>query len=100
MKVVSMKGQVVDMTQILAQHEETVAIGNARMNARGDLLGPGGRIVKTRDQVAMEFNSAAHGVKKVSLKELQPDTFQTPTEFAEEMKKKTTPKRTIVDKED
>jgi hypothetical protein len=30
-------------------------VGNARMNARGDELGAGGKIVKTREQILQDY---------------------------------------------
>lgn len=51
----SANGKVVDMDQLRQKHETTVAVGNIRVNARGDELGPGGTIVKTRDEQLREF---------------------------------------------
>lgn len=49
------QGKVIDFDAILLQNEETIAIGNQKVNARGDELGPGGKIVKTRAQVMEEY---------------------------------------------
>ena len=46
----SLQGKLVDMELLAQKHELTPAVGNARVNARGDELGTGGRIVKTREQ--------------------------------------------------
>ena len=43
----TMQGKLVDMDKLMQKHELTQAVGNANMNARGDKLGPGGKIVKT-----------------------------------------------------
>jgi hypothetical protein len=51
----SMQGKIVDMELLSQKHELAPAIGNARMNARGDLLGPGGKIVKKREDVMAEY---------------------------------------------
>lgn len=51
----SANGKVVDMDQLRQKHETVVAVGNIRVNARGDELGPGGKIVKTRDEQLREF---------------------------------------------
>jgi hypothetical protein len=51
----SMQGKTVDM-ELLAQKNELVpAIGNARMNARGDELGPGGKIVRRREDILATY---------------------------------------------
>jgi hypothetical protein len=49
------QGKVVDFDAILLQNEEAIAIGNQKVNARGDELGPGGKVVKTRAQVMEEY---------------------------------------------
>jgi hypothetical protein len=50
------RGEVVDMDMVRLANESTIAIGNMRTNARGDELGPGGKIVKTRAQVMAEYH--------------------------------------------
>jgi hypothetical protein len=50
----SANGKVVDMNKLAMQNETTVAVGNIRVNARGDLLGPGGTIIKTHEEVVSE----------------------------------------------
>lgn len=47
----SMQGKTVDMDLLRQRNELTPAVGNARVNARGDELGPGGKIVKKREDV-------------------------------------------------
>lgn len=48
-------GRYLDINALKIQQENAIAVGNSRMNARGDLLGSGGQIVKTRDQIMTEF---------------------------------------------
>jgi hypothetical protein len=50
----SMQGKEVDMGKLMNQNEMTVAVGNVKVNARGDILGAGGQIVKTREEVLRE----------------------------------------------
>jgi hypothetical protein len=47
----SMQGKTVDMHKLIKENEMTVAVGNMKVNARGDELGEGGRIVRTREQL-------------------------------------------------
>lgn len=54
---VSMRGKLVDMERLNLQNELTPAVGNIRVNARGDELGPGGKIVKTREQILQDYYS-------------------------------------------
>jgi hypothetical protein len=48
-------GKVVDMDNLRLANEETIAIGNMKVNARGDELGPGGKILRTRNQIMDEY---------------------------------------------
>lgn len=81
MKVVSMRGQVLDMGRLIAQNEKTVALGNASMNARGDIVGPGGKIIKRREQVATEYYAAnPKAVKQVALRDISKEVFASPAE--------------------
>jgi hypothetical protein len=45
------KGTHIDMLKLINQNEMTVAVGNMKVNARGDKLGPGGKIIQQRDEV-------------------------------------------------
>jgi hypothetical protein len=51
----SMQGKVVDMGQLIAKNELTPAVGNSKVNARGDELGPGGKIIRTREEIMAEY---------------------------------------------
>lgn len=51
----SMRGREIDMEKLALQNELTPAVGNIRVNARGDLLGPGGQIIKTKEQILEEY---------------------------------------------
>lgn len=51
----SMRGKPVDMERLSLQNETTPAVGNVRVNARGDELGPGGQVVRTREQVLQDY---------------------------------------------
>jgi len=49
------QGKKINMDNILLQNEHVIAVGNQKVNARGDQLGPGGKVIKTRDQVMREY---------------------------------------------
>lgn len=51
----SAQGRVVDMEKLRLANEDTIAVGNMKVNARGDQLGPGGKVVKTRNQIMKEY---------------------------------------------
>jgi hypothetical protein len=51
----SMLGTEVDMEKLRNQNELALAVGNARVNARGDEIGPGGKIIRKREEVMQEY---------------------------------------------
>tara|TARA_B100000900_G_scaffold416205_1_gene450039 strand:- start:2624 stop:2998 length:375 start_codon:yes stop_codon:yes gene_type:complete len=51
----SMQGKQVDMDLLRQKNELTPAVGNARVNARGDELGPGGKIIRKREDVMADY---------------------------------------------
>jgi hypothetical protein len=80
MKTVSMRGVKVDFAAHIAKNEKAVAVGNARMNARGDKLGRGGKIVQTRAPIVADYYKSPNAVKKVPLAELNEEVFQSPAD--------------------
>ena len=58
----SMQGKTVDMDLLRQKNELTPAVGNAKVNARGDELGPGGKIIRTREQVLKDYYDSNPGV--------------------------------------
>lgn len=55
-------GRVVDMDNLRLSNEETIAVGNMKVNARGDELGPGGQIIKSRNEVMDDYYRMHGGV--------------------------------------
>ena len=51
----SVRGKEIDIEKLSLRNEKTPAVGNMRVNARGDELGEGGKIVRTREQVLQDF---------------------------------------------
>ena len=54
------QGKILDIDSLRLVNETTVAVGNMKVNARGDQLGPGGQIIKTRNQVMDQHYSKLH----------------------------------------
>jgi hypothetical protein len=50
-----MRGKEVDMEKMGLRFEKTPAVGNMKVNARGDEIGEGGKIVRTREQVLQDY---------------------------------------------
>lgn len=58
----TMQGKMVDMDMLRKRNELTPAVGNAKVNARGDELGPGGKIVRKKEDVVKEYYDNTKGV--------------------------------------
>lgn len=51
----TMQGKEIDLEKLMRQNELMPAIGNMKVNARGDELGPGGKIVRRREEIVAEY---------------------------------------------
>jgi hypothetical protein len=51
----SMKGKEIDMEKLALKNELTPAVGNINVNARGDELGPGGKILRTKEEILQDY---------------------------------------------
>lgn len=78
----TMQGKTVDMDLLRQRNELTPAVGNAKVNARGDELGAGGKIVRKREDVLKDYYQNAAGVpdeiavKKPVEKDLEDDWIE------------------------
>lgn len=103
MRVRTAKGEVLDMTALMGNNSDTVALGNANMNARGDIVNRSGEVLKSREVVVQEYYAANPRAvsKSVSLRDLGSEAL-TPNEVIEKLegKKKPASKRKLIDVED
>jgi len=51
----SMQGREIDMEKLSLRNEKMPAVGNLKVNARGDELGPGGKIIRTREEILRDY---------------------------------------------
>ena len=51
------RGATVDMSTMLTKNETVPAVGNMRVNARGDEIMPDGTITKSRNQIMQEYHN-------------------------------------------
>ena len=58
----SANGKIVDMDMLRQRNELTPAVGNARVNARGDQLGAGGKIVRKKEELLKDYYQSNPGV--------------------------------------
>lgn len=98
----SYRGKEVDMVSLAKKHDRTIALGNAHMNARGDILGKGGRIVKTREEQLAEYYEGNRYSEKVvnmkdteSVKEVETELKQLAEEDKKAMRAKPVNKKPV-----
>ena len=58
----TMQGRMVDIEKLRAANESVQAVGNMNVNARGDVLGPGGTIVTPKETVIKKYYEQPKGV--------------------------------------
>lgn len=60
----SLRGKEVDMERLSLKHETIPAVGNLKVNARGDELGPGGKVIRTREQILQDYYKNNPGITR------------------------------------
>jgi len=85
------QGKILDMEALSAEYQDVIAAGNAKMNARGDKLGPGGKIIETvQEAAAAYYEENPKAVKTQSIKDdlpsIQPDVGKRETNVPEMQK--------------
>ena len=75
-----MQGKQIDMDTLRKRNELTPAVGNAKINARGDELGPGGQIIRKREEIVKEYYDNSPGMKKEAALKRE---FQPPADAVE-----------------
>jgi hypothetical protein len=83
----TMQGKQIDMDLLRKKHELTPAVGNVRVNARGDELGPGGKIIRKREDIIKEYY--ASNPNAVVDQEAAPVVTEQPASETVEMQKQT-----------
>lgn len=75
------RGKQVDLDLLISRNELTPAVGNHKVNARGDELGKGGKIVRKREDVLKDYYQAQPGMRDETV--LSSDTKMTQAEQEE-----------------
>ena len=57
----TMQGRMVDIEKLRASNENVKAVGNMSVNARGDVIGAGGQIIKSKEDQMKEYYDAPKG---------------------------------------
>lgn len=79
-------GKSIDLDLLIQRNELTPAVGNARVNARGDELGAGGKIIRTRDEVLRDYYKNSAGVPSEGARKPVADTQAESQPTAQEIK--------------
>ena len=78
----------VDVEKIILQHEKQVALGNMNVNARGDEIGAGGKVIKTREEIMEKFYEANPNLNDKAVANIKfTKTPETVENIVEEVKK-------------
>jgi len=70
------QGKTIDIDKLRLVNEKTIAVGNMKVNARGDQLGQGGKIIATRNEVMSQqykLHSPVIGGNHVPVADVAPD---------------------------
>ena len=101
------KGVIIDMEALLAQNSDEPAMGNMKVNAKGDVLGKNGEIIQTAEDRARAYytENPKSSTAKSTLKGAQPDQpAQTDSEMEPEVKtaeaQKTEANQSVIDQVD
>ena len=57
----TMQGRMVDIEKLRAANETVQAVGNMNVNARGDVIGPGGKVVTPKSEVITKYYEQPKG---------------------------------------
>lgn len=79
---VSYRGATIDMEALMRENSKAVAVGNMKVNARGDQLGKNGEVTKTADQIAREKHRVQSAIVHTGLKGKQPQVENVSLEQA------------------
>ena len=58
----SMQGRMIDIEKLRAANESVQAVGNMNVNARGDVIGAGGKIVTPKETVIKKYYEQPKGM--------------------------------------
>lgn len=63
----SAKGKIVNFDELVHKNATTIAVGNANLNARGDLVGRGGQVIETAEQRNAQSDAVITTTSRVSI---------------------------------
>ena len=75
----TMQGRMVDIEKLRAANESVQAVGNMNVNARGDVLGPGGNVVTSKETVIQKYYEQPKGMVSDTPTKNKPQPAPDPT---------------------
>lgn len=89
-------GKTIDIDNLRLMNEKTIAVGNMKVNARGDQLGKGGEIITPKSQVMaqqypkMQAPMATEEIVQPNISNIAPDgeSFDPPDEVIQPLEPK------------
>ena len=78
----SMQGKEIDMNKLINLNETTPAVGNMKVNARGDELGAGGKIVRKREEIMAAGNPQTPVPDQINIRAAAPAPVVAPAPAA------------------
>ena len=75
----TMQGRMVDIEKLRAANESVQAVGNMNVNARGDVVGPGGNVVTTKETVIQKYYEQPKGMVSDTPTKNKPQPAPEPT---------------------
>ena len=97
----TMQGRMIDIEKLRAANESIPAVGNMKVNARGDVLGAGGQVVTPKETIIRKYYEQPKGMVDDTPTKNKPTpaptaepvkTIQKMTPVAKKEMKKTQPK--------
>ena len=97
----SMQGRMIDIEKLRAANEAVQAVGNMNVNAKGDVLGAGGKVVTKKETVMRKYYEQPKGMVSDTPTKNKP-TAAPKTEpvkqTVQKMASKPAPKKTVAQK--
>lgn len=95
---ISMRGEVIDMNRLRDVNADIPALGNASLNARGDLIGKGGIVLKTQEQIEAEWEANRRAREEsVRPTDIKSENMVAPVQAAQSMQAQQPKKQLLVD---
>ena len=97
----TMQGRMVDIEKLRAANENVQAVGNMNVNAKGDVLGAGGKVVTPKEKIIQKYYEQPKGMvddtptKGKAMPEPKSETVKTVQKITP-VASKTAPKKTVV----